>query len=117
MVRSSLKMRSARQIKRPKLDDSAVKDEKGRYLCYDFAHGKCLKGDQCTRYHGRETTATKLKRLQDEKRMAERKSTALAAKLESVESADKPENITQTTKGKKADSGAEASAAAGAGAG
>ena len=84
-------------------------------MCYDFAHGKCLKGDQCTRYHGPETTAMKLKRLLDEKRMAERKSTALAAKLESVEAADKPQNITKKKGGKKADSGAEASAAAGAG--
>ena len=88
-----------------KLDDNAIKDEKGRYHCYAFVHGKCTKGDQCPKAHCPETTAMKLKRLKDEKAAAERNERALAAKLEKAGAPDKPEP--KKKGGKKEGAGAD----------
>ena len=54
------------------MPDNAIKDKEGRFLCYDFVHGRCT--DPCPggRYHGPETAAMKAKRLKDEKLLAER---------------------------------------------
>ena len=54
------------------LPDDAIKDSKGRYLCYDYVHGRCNKGDACKRYHGPETPAMHKKRVADEKKIANR---------------------------------------------
>ena len=53
------------------MPDDAIKDAKGRFLCYDYVHGRCNKGDACKRYHGPETPAMQKKRLIDEKKMKE----------------------------------------------
>ena len=89
--------------------------KKGRFLCYDFVHGKCTKGDQCTRYHGPATPAMTLKRLQDEKKLAEKKATVLAARIEKAKGnppAEGPEKTNKKQKGKQAEAAAETATSA-----
>ena len=65
-----------------KLPDDALVDEQGRQLCYAYVHKKCNDAN-CKRYHGPETKAMRKKRLEDEKRMAERAAASGGADSES----------------------------------
>ena len=68
-----------------KLPADAIKDAKGRFLCYAYVHGKCTDPCPKNRYHGPETKAMREKRIIDEKKMKERAAAGAAGTQSEVE--------------------------------
>ena len=90
----------------PKLVDDAVRDHRGRQLCYAYVRGQRSEPCPRHRYHGPETPAMREKRLADEKKIAERRSAGQDATQTDVESgsetAVKPKAKAKTKQGPKA---------------
>ena len=81
------------------MPDDAIKDAKGRFLCYDYVHGRCNKGDACKRYHGPETPAMHKKRVADEKEKAERKAASQSDTENGTDAAKAKAKAKAATKG------------------
>ena len=82
-----------------KLPKDAIKDEEGRFLCYNFVHGKC-DGKGCSKYHGPATEAMTKKRLADEAKM-KTKAAAVAKRKSESPSAEAEPKPPKSEKGKK----------------